>query len=109
MCDALVLARVGLICAGPRVAGEADVECVEVVHLHQLLAEPAATQQQDEEYVIMSSIYNVLLPDPPHGVAHAVQGGGEGGEARHAGDHGQYQPADQSELSIVSIDQSQRT
>ena len=25
-----------------RVAGEADVECVEVVHLHQLLVEPAA-------------------------------------------------------------------
>ena len=42
MCDALVLARVGLVGAGPRVAGEADVECVEVVHLHQLLVEPAA-------------------------------------------------------------------
>ena len=109
MCDALVLARVGLVGAGPRVAGEADVECVEVVHLHQLLAEPAATQQQDEEEVIMSMACYVLLPDPPHGVAHAVQGGGEGGEARHAGDHGQHEPADQSEVSIVTINQSQPT
>ena len=58
----------------------------------------------------MSIVHGKLsLPDPPHGVAHAVQGGGEGGEARHAGDHGQHEPADQSELSIVTIDQSQLT
>ena len=80
---------------------------MEVVHLHQLLAEPAATQQQVEEDVIMACY--VLLPDPPDGVAHAVQGGGEGGEARHAGDHGQHEPADQSEVSIVTINQSALT
>ena len=57
----------------------------------------------------MSCYVYIMLPDPPHGVAHAVQGGGEGGEARHAGDHGEHEPADQSELSIVTVDQSQLT
>ena len=64
---------------------------------------------EDDVIMSMSNYVYITLPDPPHGVAHAVQGGGEGGEARHAGDHGEHEPADQSELSIVTIDQSQLT
>ena len=57
----------------------------------------------------MPNYVYITFPDPPDGITDAVQGGGEGGEARHAGDHGQHEPADQSELSIVTIDQSQLT
>ena len=85
---------------------------MEVVHLHQLLAEPVAMRGLKTlncSLICPRQVLKLSLPDPPHGVAHAVQGGGEGGEARHAGDHGEHEPADQSELSIVTIDQSQLT